>query len=82
MTKNGKSEFASPFDDMLAENRKEFEDLYGGPAPKPETAKQAAMPALARSSAPSRRAPPPRSATPAGAPVDGSVDGIAFRFRP
>jgi hypothetical protein len=41
MASNRGSEFSSPFDDMLEENRKRLEELYGGPrtpaAPPPPT---------------------------------------------
>lgn len=83
MTQNGKTEFSSPFDDMLAANRKEFDDLYGGPAPK------AAQPTAPPTRPSPKSAVPPAAplrpapvGAPAGAATQGSVDGIAFSFRP
>lgn len=84
MTKNGTSEFSAPFDDMLAANRKDFDDLYGGPAPRPQAAQaaQPAQPAAKPAATPARTAPATTSRAAVSAPAGATVDGIAFTFRP
>ncbi len=74
MVSNNRSDLTSPFDEMLEENRRQLDHLYGGPAPTPSRALHGGRREASPAVVPSGPAAPRRPAAPKAAPLAAASD--------